>query len=221
MDSASGRPRHSHDMNSRIQELEKQVRETRLLKESIEDRLRFEKLLFEISTAYSSLPAVDVEKNIRKDQERISKMLGADRCTLSQISKNKNGLNFLYAWADKGLPAQDDTYLETHNYFPWCMSKLKRGKDIIFKSLDELPDEAAFDKKSFTYLSVQAHISVPIKVGGEVMYCFFHFVLFTPAIMAGGTDSAAPAGGGNIFQCFDPQTERAGHPECVYGNKAS
>ena len=48
MNASSGRPRHSHDTNSRIQELEKQVRETRLLKESIEDRLRFEKLLFEI-----------------------------------------------------------------------------------------------------------------------------------------------------------------------------
>ncbi|MBT3367748.1 MAG: sigma 54-interacting transcriptional regulator [Nitrospina sp.] len=127
-------------------------------------------MLFEISSEYSRLPAADVEKNIRRDLERIATMLGANRCTLSQISENKNGLNFLYSWWDKGLPPQDNSYLETYNYFPWCMNELKRGKDIIFKSLDELSDEAGFDKKSFIFLSVQSHISVPIKLGGEVVY---------------------------------------------------
>jgi formate hydrogenlyase transcriptional activator len=158
------------ELIKKIQTLEKQIQNSIRLKISLEERLRFEKVLSEISSEYSSLPAGDIERNIRKGLQRIADVLGANRCTLSQISKNGVGLRFLYSWWADGLPPQNDDYLTTYNFFPWCMNQLKRGELVVFTNLQDLPDEANLDKKSFISLNINSHISVPLEVGGEASY---------------------------------------------------
>ncbi len=166
--SPSGHP--TKNSNARIQELEKQIKDSKRLKKSLEDRLQFEKLLSEISSVYSSLPASEVDKNIKNGLQRIGEFLGADRCTLAQFSERVNEVNFIHSWEIEGRKPMTGIFLETRQYFPWSIDKLMRGEIFIFQRPEDLPDEAAIDKKSYTALSVKSHASVPIEVGGKIMY---------------------------------------------------
>ncbi len=157
--------------DSRIRELEQQIQDSKRLRNWFEERLQFEKLLSEISSAYSSLPADDVDNHIINGLGRIGEFLDADRCTLAQFNESKTGLSFIHSWQRDSVPfMKTDRYLETRNVMPYSMDRIKRGEIFEFTKLEDLPDNATIDKKSYTLLSINSHVSVPIEVGGELMY---------------------------------------------------
>ncbi len=159
--------------DSRIRELEKQIQDSKRLRNWFEERLQFEKLLSEISSAYSSLPADDVEKHIKNGLQRIGKFLDADRCTLSQFNESKTGLIFIHSWQSESVPFMDtDEYLDTRKVMPYSIDRLRRGELFRFEQIEDLPEEAVIDRKSYELLHVNSHVSVPIEVGGELMYVF-------------------------------------------------
>jgi len=157
------------ELESRIEALERDLQKNRGVKESLEERLRFEKLLSEISSEYTNLPAGEVDKTIENGLQRVGKFLNADRCNLAQFTDDKRSVRMLHSWGSNGIEPLPDIFVGTKSHFPWTMDRLNQGTIVQFSSPEELPDEAEMDRKSFRRLGTRSQVAVPISVGGSIV----------------------------------------------------
>jgi len=144
------------------------LQETSSLYEHLEERLRFEQLLAEISSEFANLPASSVDETIVSGLQRIGQFMGAERCSLVRDWGDAKLRNIYHSWQAKGiqpLPAFQTPFIKL---CPWMSRELKQGQVVQFTQPEDLPDEAAADKAVFQQLGTKSHVSVPISVGGVV-----------------------------------------------------
>ena len=125
---------------------------------SLAERLRFEKLLSSLSTAFSHLAAVDFDGEIQHGLHQIVEFLGVDRGSLIEFSRDGTTARSwaIEEWMDVGE-------------FPWMTAKLQRGDTVSFSQLEEFPDEAAVDRQSYLAHRVKPQVAVPLMVSGTVV----------------------------------------------------
>jgi transcriptional regulator with GAF, ATPase, and Fis domain len=136
------------------------------LRAELEERLRFEALLADLSARFVHVTADQVDRMIEEAQRRIVQALGLDRSTLLQRAEAENDLVITHAWAvpsfapNPGLFAQRD--------FPWVHQTLLRGGIVRFATLEELPAEAARDKEAFRAIQQKSNLIFPLASTGRV-----------------------------------------------------
>ena len=131
----------------------------------LRDRLRFEMLLAELTGAFVSLPAREVDKAITRHLKDVATFLGADRCVLWTMDHERVELLPTHFWHAPEVPPppMDRTSAD----FPDTVERLFDGEVISFSTLDELPADGA----SPTYLADQGIRSgtlLPLTVAGVV-----------------------------------------------------
>src|SRR5688572_18061063 len=105
---------------------------------SLAERLRFEKLLSSLSTAFNQISAGDFNREVQRALHRVVDFLGVERGSLIEFSRD-GGTAHAWAieeWMDVGE-------------FPWMAAQLQRGDVVSFSELATLPDEAAVDRQSY------------------------------------------------------------------------
>jgi formate hydrogenlyase transcriptional activator len=164
------------DMKNRVIDLENQLHDLKIetqndkrLQKELMERLKFEELLSEISSAYTNLPTSEIDNTIEHGLEQIGKFLKADRCNLSQLSKDLKDTHIIHSWSNEGIIRLPRFFADISNYFPWILDRTIQGKFIKFSHPDELPEAAAKDKESFSKIGTLSHIGVPIRVGGSIL----------------------------------------------------
>lgn len=125
---------------------------------SLAERLRFEKLLSSLSTAFSHLAAVDFDREIQGGLHQVVEFLGVDRGSLIEFSRDGSTAHSwaIEEWMDVGE-------------FPWMTARLQRGETISVSQLEEFPDEAAVDRQSYLAHRVKPQVAVPLLVSGTVV----------------------------------------------------
>jgi C4-dicarboxylate-specific signal transduction histidine kinase len=125
---------------------------------SLAERLRFEKLLSSLSTAFSQLSAGDFNREVQHALHRVVDFLGVARGSLIEFSRD-GGTAHSWAieeWMDVGE-------------FPWMTARLQRGDVVSFSELETLPDEAAVDRQSYLAHRVKPQVAMPLMAGGTVV----------------------------------------------------
>ena len=110
----------------------------------LEERLRFETLLADLSARFVGLAAEALDREIEDAQRRICQTLGLDRSTLGQFIGPDGEPRFTHSWAIEGFKPNPLT--PVGKLLPWAVKRIRSGQTIQFTSLDELPEEAATDK---------------------------------------------------------------------------
>jgi len=125
---------------------------------SLAERLRFEKLLSSLSTAFSHLAADEFDREIQRGLRQIVEFLRADRGSLIEFSRDGSTARSwaIEEWMDVGE-------------FPWMTARLQRGDTVSFSQLEEFPDEAAVDRQSYLAHRVKPQVAVPLLTGGTVV----------------------------------------------------
>jgi len=142
----------------------------------MDDTMRFDHLLSEISASYINMPPNRVENVIRKDLGRLGRLMGADRCIFYLADKDTYSFKFHYPfvwWPDEDNNLMrmykknpDKYYNRIFENMQFVFDKWSKGEFIRFKCLDELPEEAGRMKKLYRDLGIKSCLSVPISVGG-------------------------------------------------------
>lgn len=135
--------------------------------DSVEQLLRFERLVSELSASFINLPASRIDSGITDALERIVKALGVDRSTLLTSTSGDGHLQSRHSWGVEGVPRVPTTLTTTD--FPWVFAIVRSGKPVAFADLDELPAEAAIDKALYSRLGLRSHLVLPVIVGGELV----------------------------------------------------
>jgi PAS domain S-box-containing protein len=162
-------------------------------KRELEEQLRHERLLAEVSARFVNVSAAEVDAAIEDAQRLVCEHFGLDRSALFQVCGEGPDvlLTHLHQPAD-GPPwekrpassplcssywAKADTdpptyvRLDVKVLFPWIYEQVRCGKTVILSSLEDLPAEAAADKEMLRRYQTQSTVVVPLSMGGSWLGC--------------------------------------------------
>ena len=136
----------------------------------MEERLRFETLLSDLSLRFINLPVDDVDKEIEAVLGRIVEFLGLDRSTIFQFSEDGTAMLVSHCWAAPGFESLRG--LIPRDVFPWRSPGCSRGRHCL-RFVDELPEEAAQDKATIRRVGPKSNVTFPLTAeGGAVFGCW-------------------------------------------------
>jgi formate hydrogenlyase transcriptional activator len=134
--------------------------------EELSQRLEFEALLTEISSSLTNLPAEQVDAAIEAGLNRLVSFLEVDRASLYEMStdgKEASPTHFFSSSSTLGPPAT--ALVDT---FPHGLQALRRGEPVRVPRLDDLPAEAAGDRRALEDLGVGAALVIPVHANGAL-----------------------------------------------------
>ena len=157
--------------NTDSRPFEQENKESRRAEEAMKERLRFERLLTNLSARFINLAPDHIDREIQNALRQILEFFQVDRCGLVRISPNETSWRITHvAYAPKVPPVPANTDLPI-TMFPWVYEKLINWhEDVSFRTRDELPGEAAIDRQTYERLEIRSALNIPILVGAEVNY---------------------------------------------------
>ena len=141
-----------------------QLAETR---QQLDERLRFEGLVSEISAGFVSISLEDIEDQINKGLQRITEFFGADRCTLGLFSEDGNQLNRGFEYHLRGV--QPAPACLSKDQLPWYISQLAQGNLVVINRLEDLPAEAVGERRVLMTNKMKSLVSIPMVMGQKIL----------------------------------------------------
>ena len=149
------------------EELEAFKSEMASYKQNMEERIRFDMLLSDISAHFINLPSEQVDNEIMDVQRQVCKLLGLDLCTLWQWSDDDPETYILtHYYRPLGGPPVPEK-MRAIDFFPWSQQRIREGRRATVSSMDNLPPEAARDKESWRHYGIKATVTIPLQLSGE------------------------------------------------------
>lgn len=150
--------------------LSKQVtdleRESRTLKATHRERLKFEELLTELSATFvRKMPAEEVDAQIEAVLQRIGQLLDVDRTEFIQHDEDTGKLVVTHSWKAAGMP-RIDRGMDLNEAFPWYLEKVRSGEPIIFA--EDLPLARTRDQENLAALGLKSGLIIPYHVEGAL-----------------------------------------------------
>ena len=142
-------------------------RRRRLAQQGLEERLRFEQLVSELSGTFINLPADKVEAQIIEALGQVASFLRFDIAALSVFTGRGTEGRVAYIWRAEGVREIPSDL--TDEDFPWVARELFAGRDVSLRTLDGLPPEARIDRATYDQYQVRSTHNVPMVAGGNVI----------------------------------------------------
>jgi len=132
----------------------------------LDERLRFEILLSEMSATFINIPYDHIDSEIESGLKRIVEFFCFDRGSLFQ--QCEDGMRLTHSWAVGNFKAMKSYIAEEE--IPWATSVILKNKDIFkFNGIDDLPAEAVKEREFFEKYGPVSVVAVPLLAGGEVI----------------------------------------------------
>lgn len=140
--------------------------ETTNLRPELEERLRFETLIADLSSKFLNLPAGELDREIRDAERRICDALGLNILALWQMSDEDPDFFTIthYYSVQEGPHPPGRVKAED---LPWFLQQVLAGHIVAISSLEDLPPEAAHDREVCRQLGVKSNLTIPLSVGGQ------------------------------------------------------
>ena len=140
------------------------------LKIELQERLRFETLVADVSARFVNVPADRVDSEIEDAQRRICECLAIEHSSLWQVTPEKPGaLTLTHLYRDPSLTAPPDRMFGP-DCFPWTQAQGMANGMVCVPDTSKLPPEAAIDRKNCLKYSIKATIGFPLLVGGGPIF---------------------------------------------------
>jgi formate hydrogenlyase transcriptional activator len=137
---------------------------------SLAERLRFERLLSDLSAHLMEIQYDQVDAAVEAGLGKILEFFQVDRCGLVRVSQNDNSWRITHvAYASGVTPVPKNTDLSLMR-FPWVYQEVSRGKVVSFTTRDELPPDAAVDKQTYEGLDIRSALNIPLTTGAAFDY---------------------------------------------------
>ncbi len=136
---------------------------------AMEERLRFEKLLADLSADFVNAPSEQLDETIDRSLKVLVEFFGNDRSTVFEFAGNKRLALVTHSCAVfdcKPFPVGSFPF----ERLPWYMEQLRSGKPIFLRCLPEdLPLEAEAERSYCVTHRIRSTIGIPLKAGGTIL----------------------------------------------------
>ncbi len=129
----------------------------------VEERLRFETFLANLSATFVNVPASQVDSQIESGLRQIVEFLDLDRSGFGELSAE--GMVITHSYQVPGVPPSPRVVLESQ--FPFYAMKVHRGE--VFRLPDDLPPEAGREREFCARTGLKSNLTIPLKVTGSVV----------------------------------------------------
>ena len=134
----------------------------------LEDRLRFETLLAELSARFVNLPPEQVDREIENALSRLADALHADRTALGRLTEDGQDLVVTHTFAVSGVeafPLLASLIAEA----PLLSRTMLSGQSFVMPRLVDLPAEGEVDRRFFASRQILSGMVIPLMVEGCVI----------------------------------------------------
>ncbi|RLE30435.1 MAG: Fis family transcriptional regulator [Acidobacteria bacterium] len=151
-------------------------------RKAMEARLDFEQMVAEISGTMAGLRADAIDGALSQALGQLGLFVGAGRALISEVTEQSQ-FRITHSWSATGIEAMLVGSVWAA-MAPGILKTLLNGKTFCVSRPEEiaaLPDEDfAVDKRSLREAGTTAHLSIPIKIGGQVIGVLSFGVLSGP-----------------------------------------
>ncbi len=144
------------------------ITERKRVELALDERLRFETLLTELSAAFANLPTTQVDQEIDKWLQNLVEFLDLDRAIFDQVGEDGMTLSRSHSHTARGI---DTLPLDVANdQTPWITEQLFRGNTVIWSRIpDDIPDQASKEKEFAGRIGAKSVLSIPVCIGGALI----------------------------------------------------
>jgi formate hydrogenlyase transcriptional activator len=147
------------------------VTEKRLAQLELEERLRFERLLSELSARFVNIPPDRVDSEIDHGLRQILEFFKVDRAGLMWSLPDGSGHQITHGVYGENIPPVPLGVKLPRSIYPWAFEKLVERHEVVsFSMLDDLPPEANADKQTYAEWGIRSALDIPIVTGGSVVH---------------------------------------------------
>jgi PAS domain S-box-containing protein len=145
----------------------REVTESKRVERMLDERLRFETLLGELSAAFAILPPSLVDQEINKWIKRLVEFLDIDWGSFIQSAEGGT-LYRTHSYSTAGVDLLQT--MQINDQFPWAAVQLGLGKIVNWPRIpDDLPQEADKERAFCLDEGTKSHLSIPVSIGGEII----------------------------------------------------
>jgi PAS domain S-box-containing protein len=136
----------------------------------LEERLRFESMLSDLSSGFVNIEPEKVDQQIESAQRRVCECLGLDLAALWQLAPEEAGvLRMTHVYRPMGGPPIPDDF-DARDYNPWTLGLVLSGGLVSLTSVDDAPAEASKDRETWAYFGLKSVFCFPLVTGGESVF---------------------------------------------------
>jgi formate hydrogenlyase transcriptional activator len=137
----------------------------------IKDRLRFEKLLSDLSARFVNIPPDRVDPEIEGGLKQVLDFFQVDRVGLIRSLPDRSGHQITHGVYSENVPSVPVGVKLLRSIYPWVYEKLAEKHEVMaFSKLDDLPPEANVDKQTYAKWGVRSALDIPIITGGAAVH---------------------------------------------------
>jgi len=136
--------------------------------ETLEERLRFERLVSDISARFVNIPPDRVDSEIERGLREILEFFKVDRCMLIRTLHDHTAWQVTHvAYADDQCPRVPVGAVLSRAIHPWAYEMLIEKKQVlaILNTADAGPPEAHADRQTWIEWGTRSTLLIPIHVG--------------------------------------------------------
>jgi len=134
----------------------------------LEDRLRFETLLAELSARFVNLSSDRVDREIENALRCLAEALRADRAALGRLTEDGRDFVVTHSFAVPGVESFP-LLPSLATAAPLLSRTLLRGRPFVMVRLADLPGEDEADRRLFASHQIRSGMVVPLRVGGRLI----------------------------------------------------
>jgi C4-dicarboxylate-specific signal transduction histidine kinase len=143
------------------------LRRRSLGRASAEDRLRFERLMGELSSELTTVSTDRVDEALGRWVARLGSHFETDRVALVQFSDHTTRLHPTHTSDAGPWPPLPDAY-ETEE-LPTLVGEIRQGRVVRLSGMAELPASAVADQATLRVAGVRALVAAPLAPGGQAL----------------------------------------------------
>jgi signal transduction histidine kinase len=134
----------------------------------VQERLRFETLLAELSARFVNLAASQVDLQIELALRRLVEFLGIDCGGLAELPVDQKQLVITHSYHAPGTPP--NTRIILNEQLPWYTRTIYQGEILRLSALPaDLPPDAVKERDYCLQVGLKAHVMIPLKAMDAVV----------------------------------------------------
>jgi len=161
----------SSGQSARLMGVSIDMTERKQVEQALENRLRFERLLSDLSGKFVNIPPDRVDSEIDYGLRQILEFFQVDRAGLMRSLPDRSAYQITHGAYGEDVPPVPIGVELRRTLYPWASEKLvEKHEAVSFSRLDDLPPEANVDKQTYAEWGIRSALNIPIITGGSVVH---------------------------------------------------
>lgn len=135
---------------------------------AVQERLRFETFLAELSATFVNVPASHVDAEIETALRKIVEFLEIDRSGFGEVSADGKQILITHSFELPGVPPSPRCIVDER--MPWYAREVWKGEVVnISRVPDDLPPEAVQEREFCLQTGLKSQLTIPLKMMGAIV----------------------------------------------------